>query len=217
MKFSIDLEDLRVTAKSAQLRLPAANTDLGLLPSHRQPLQSNSAFGLSRYRPTGLVLGQVTACIPAKPLSTWRQKHTPALNRSGPIMKAMDQRETVLRGVIRGCRDAGFIVDGRGTMDGNPDRTDFTVFPVGCDARLYREWFVEVSPYAICAYGDTMNFTQLGPCAWEIEQGAEIQIAFSDFLTARLDRMAGRAKKLIGDACEQALSSVSEPSPPRAV
>lgn len=116
--------------------------------------------------------------------------------------------ETVLRGFVYNYRRVGLNEDESGTMDGNPDRDNFSMEAVGCDSALYREWFLEVAPSGICAYGNTMNFAELSPSDWKISDGAVIEIRFSDFLSARLDRLACLAHAEINEAYNQALIAI---------
>lgn len=96
-------------------------------------------------------------------------------------------RTSVVRGIVHNAKRVGYTEDGEGGMDSNPDRDDFTVIVIAGSEETFREWFLEVGGCDIVGYSNSMEFSEIGPSKWKIQDGTLIEISFAEFLEARLD------------------------------
>ncbi|KZN20414.1 MULTISPECIES: hypothetical protein [Pseudomonas] len=100
---------------------------------------------------------------------------------------------TVVRGIVHDAKRVGYSEDGEGGFDSNPDRDDFTVIVIAGSEETFSEWFLEVGGCNIVGYSDPMQFSEIGPSQWKIQDGTVIEISFAEFLAARLDFMKNAA------------------------
>lgn len=113
---------------------------------------------------------------------------------------------TELVGVILGSQERGFLEDENGTMDGNPDRTDFDIEVIKGDPALFREWFLDAYG-SVCAYGDLgenphiQQYTELGFDMPSTEPGELIIITFGAWFDRWLDGQVLAAKLEINELC----------------
>ncbi|WP_326430399.1 hypothetical protein VQ574_20910 (plasmid) [Stutzerimonas frequens] len=104
---------------------------------------------------------------------------------------------TCIQAVITHVREAGFTVDLQGTMNGNPERTEFTLsVPAGEQARC-REWFLAVSRSAVPIGDEGLHFAELACSPWPLVEGEQITISYADYFEARLERQCSYAKNRI--------------------
>jgi hypothetical protein len=120
----------------------------------------------------------------------------------------MKNRQTVVTGIVYNHREVGLSHDEDGTMDSNPDRDDFTIIVSGGSEEMFREWFMEVAGSSIVCYSDSMEFGEISPSKWKIEEGAEISITFDEYLDALLNRLASNAHSAVNQLAWKALMSI---------
>jgi hypothetical protein len=120
----------------------------------------------------------------------------------------MKNRQTVVTGIVFNHLQVGVSHDGDGTMDSNPDRDNFTIIVSGGSEEMFREWFLEVADFSIVCYGDSMEFGEIGPSKWKIEEGAEISITFDEYMDALLNRLASNAHNAVNHLAWKALMSI---------
>lgn len=105
---------------------------------------------------------------------------------------------TSITATITHVHEAGFSVDIQGTMDGNPERTVFTLsVPAGEEAR-FREWFLTVSQGAVAIGKDGLHFAELACSPWPLVEGETITISYAEYFEAWLESRCDHAKNRLG-------------------
>lgn len=125
-------------------------------------------------------------------------------------IKAMSLQQTVLRGIVRQAYERGVSHDDdfEGSMDSNPDRTDFNVEVIDGPGELFFEWLDEIGGSDIVSYGEGAGYSAIGLSPWAIEDGELIELSFDQFINARIDRMAEWAHHKVHYECNQALKQL---------
>lgn len=108
---------------------------------------------------------------------------------------------TVLRGLVVCPEEVGVSHDLCGDMDGNPDRTNFTIKVLNGPDEVFCEWLLTLDECSIVRYGDTMRFAQIGAAPWPIYEGAVIELGFDQYFNARIDFLERFAKGEVNTAC----------------
>lgn len=110
---------------------------------------------------------------------------------------------TNIQAVITHVREAGFTVDLQGTMDGNPERTEFTLsVPAGEEARC-REWVLTVSRSVVAIGKDGLHFADLACSPWPLAKGEQITICYEEYFEAWLEARCAHVKNKLWVMCNE--------------
>lgn len=105
---------------------------------------------------------------------------------------------TSITATITHVREVGLSADLQGTMDGNPERTVFTLRVPAGEETLFREWFLTVSQGAVAIGKDGLHFAELACSPWPLVEGETITISHAEYFNAWLESRCADAKHNLG-------------------